>query len=171
MLIAACFLSAVAQVVDFYLDDERAAERVDIISLSKKSDPASMERLRGYVREGQSTFYVPTFPSIRFRSLIMISLTGLNPQFAGLLRVSTVADTIPLGNGKPPVSVQPGDIIFSSFRNAQTNPADFPDPFRVDPTRPRSSYQNQGAGFHGCPGVNYAEQVNRAFCVSLMLWR
>ena len=48
---------AVAQVVDFYLDDARAAERADIISLSKKSDPATMERLRGYVREAQRKFH------------------------------------------------------------------------------------------------------------------
>ncbi|TCD62866.1 hypothetical protein EIP91_006272 [Steccherinum ochraceum] len=131
------YAQAVAQVVDFYLDDERAKERADIISLSKKSDPASMERLRGYVREGQR----------------------LNPQFAGLLRVSVVNDSIPLGNGRAPVTVQPGDIIFNSYRNAQLNPNDFPNPTQVDPTRPRSSYQNQGAGFHGCPGVNYSEQT------------
>ncbi|KAH8099451.1 heme peroxidase [Cristinia sonorae] len=130
------YAQAVAQVVDFYLDDERAAERADIISLCRKNDAASLEKLRGYVREGQR----------------------LNPQFAGLLRVSAVADTIPLGNGNS-VSVQPGDIIFNSFRNAQTNPADFPDPFKVDPTRPKASYSNQGTGFHGCPGVNYAEQT------------
>ena len=59
-------LSAVTQVVDFYLDDARAAERADIISLSKKSDPASMERLRGYVREGMRAFFTITvFPATR----------------------------------------------------------------------------------------------------------
>lgn len=50
-------LLAVTQVVDFYLNDARAAERADIISLCKKSDPASMERLRGYVREGMRAFF------------------------------------------------------------------------------------------------------------------
>ena len=44
------------QVVDLYLNDDRAAERADIISLSKKNDAASMERLRGYVREGMRMF-------------------------------------------------------------------------------------------------------------------
>lgn len=57
------------------------------------------------------------------------------------------------------MSVVPGDIIFNSYRNAQLNPKDFPNPYKVDPTRPKASYQNQGAGFHGCPGVNFAEQT------------
>lgn len=147
--------------MDFYLDDARAAERADIISLSKKNDPTSVEKLRGYVREGQSKSY-HFFQAVRvvLSSDLSASMTGLNPQFAGLLRVSTVADNIPLGHGKPSLSVQPGDIIFNSFRNAQTNPVDFPDPYKVDPTRPRSAYQNQGAGFHLCPGINFAEQVS-----------
>ena len=76
------------------------------------------------------------------------------------MRVSAAADSIPLGNGKQPVSVKPGDIIFNSFSRANVNPADFPDPYRVDPTRPKSSYSNLGTGFHICPGLNYAEQVN-----------
>lgn len=35
-------------------------------------------------------------------------------------------------------------------------PADFPNPTAVDPTRPKESYQLQGAGFHNCPGVDFA---------------
>lgn len=35
-------------------------------------------------------------------------------------------------------------------------PADFPNPTAVDPTRPKDSYQLQGAGFHNCPGVDFA---------------
>lgn len=77
-----------------------------------------------------------------------------------------MADNIPLGDDKPPLAVQPGDVIFSSFLKAQTNPKDFPDPHKVDPTRPRGVYQNQGAGFHICPGVNYSEQVSAALALS-----
>ena len=40
--------------VDFYLDDARAAERAKIIELSNKDDAASLELIRGYVREAQS---------------------------------------------------------------------------------------------------------------------
>jgi linoleate 10R-lipoxygenase len=38
-------------------------------------------------------------------------------------------------------------------------PTDFPNPTAVDPTRPRASYNLNGTGFHGCPGVTYAEQT------------
>lgn len=142
--------------MDLYLSDDRAAERADIIALSNRNDAASTERLRGYVREGMRTF-----PSLLqgFGSDCN-QFTGLDPQFPGLLRFSTVTDSIPVGNGQSPVSVVPGDIIFNSFRKANVNPADFPDPYKIDPTRPRSSYSNLGTGFHACPGLNFAEQVN-----------
>ena len=48
-------LVAVAQVVDFYLDDARSAERQKIIELAKRDDAASLELLKGYVREAQSS--------------------------------------------------------------------------------------------------------------------
>ena len=38
--------------VDFYLDDAREKERAQILQLVKKTDPASVELLNGYVREG-----------------------------------------------------------------------------------------------------------------------
>ncbi|CAL1708758.1 unnamed protein product [Somion occarium] len=129
---------ATAQVIDFYLDDERTKERNEIIQLVNKRDAQSAELLRGYVREAQR----------------------LNPQFAGLLRVAVAPDSIPLGSGKPPVQVQPGDIIFNSFRNAHLNPVDFPNPTTVDPRRKANLYENlQGGGFHNCPGVNFAQQT------------
>jgi hypothetical protein len=36
---------------------------------------------------------------------------------------------------------------------------DFPNPLSVDPRRPRNNYAVQGIGFHGCPGVSYAEKT------------
>ena len=42
-----------AQVVDFYLRDERAKERAEVIRLAAASDSASLDLLRGYVREAQ----------------------------------------------------------------------------------------------------------------------
>jgi hypothetical protein len=44
----------VTQVVDFYLDDKYTPEREQIVKLSKKTDAASAELLRGYVREAMS---------------------------------------------------------------------------------------------------------------------
>jgi linoleate 10R-lipoxygenase len=51
--VGACvnWAQAAVQVVDFYLDDERKAEREQIIKLVNKTDNASNELLRGYVRE------------------------------------------------------------------------------------------------------------------------
>ncbi|KAF8993798.1 heme peroxidase [Cyathus striatus] len=116
-------------VVDFYLDAEHDAERKHIIQLAHQTDKASTELLRGYVRE-----------AMRFK-----------PQFAGLYRKAT-------GPGLPPVEVKAGDRIWSSFRNAHRNPIDFPNPDKVDPRRPVSSYNLNGTGFHGCPGTTYAVQ-------------
>lgn len=48
-------------------------------------------------------------------------------------------------------------IIF--IRPLLQQPADFPNPTAVDPRRPRSTYNLNGAGFHNCPGVTYVEQT------------
>ena len=44
---------------------------------------------------------------------------GLNPQFTGVFRKVAATASIPIGNGKPNVNVKRGDVVFSSFRNAQ----------------------------------------------------
>jgi len=38
-------------------------------------------------------------------------------------------------------------------------PNDFPDPTSVNPKRPSASYNLNGAGFHNCPGTNYAVET------------
>ena len=52
------YAQAIAQVVDFYLDDARSAERQQIQMLVTENDDVSMELLRGYVREAQSKLLV-----------------------------------------------------------------------------------------------------------------
>ncbi|KAI0354701.1 heme peroxidase [Trametes cingulata] len=42
-----------AQVVDFYLDDQRAKERAEVVKLAGASDNNSLNLLRGYIREAQ----------------------------------------------------------------------------------------------------------------------
>jgi linoleate 10R-lipoxygenase len=49
---------ATVQVLDFYLSDERAVERAQILELVKKDDTMSTELLRGYVREGMRKLYL-----------------------------------------------------------------------------------------------------------------
>ncbi|TDL26424.1 heme peroxidase [Rickenella mellea] len=130
------FSQAVAQVVDFYLDEKNVTHRKEIERLIKTNDKASDEKLQGYVRE-----------AMRF-----------NPQFGGLFRAVAEDDVIPQGDGLAPLPVKKGDLIFSSFKNAHQNPADFPNPEKVDPTRSPTDYQLQGAGFHNCPGVDFAQK-------------
>jgi hypothetical protein len=43
-------------VLDFYLDEEREAERIQIIKLAHREDPKSTETLRGYVREAMREY-------------------------------------------------------------------------------------------------------------------
>ncbi|KAJ3865441.1 heme peroxidase [Lentinula novae-zelandiae] len=131
------YAQAAVNVIDFYFDDERAPERAKIIELAKASDDKSTELLRGYVREAMR----------------------LNPQYTGLYRDAVVDTVIPQGPGLEPLAVKAGDRIWASFKNAHRNPAEFPDPLKVDPTRPQSAYNLNGTGYHQCPGVTYAEQT------------
>ncbi|KAK0439191.1 heme peroxidase [Armillaria borealis] len=131
------YAQAVSHIVDFYLDDSRAAERAALIAVCKRNDAKSSELLKGYVREAMR----------------------LNPQFGGLFRYAVKEDVIPQGHGLPPVNVHPGDIIFGSYKNAHRNSDDFPDPLKVDPTRPLDNYELQGCGFHGCPGVAFVQEA------------
>ena len=135
--VGACvnYAQAAVHVVNFYLDDARAKERAVIVDLVKKTDEASGELLRGYVREAMR----------------------LHPQFPGLFREAAVDATIEQGHGLPPLEVKVGDRIWASFRNAHLNADDFPDPLVVNPKRPLESYNLNGAGFHNCPGTEYAQ--------------
>ena len=38
-------------------------------------------------------------------------------------------------------------------------PKEFPNPTTIDPNRPETSYNLNGAGFHNCAGVQYAVQT------------
>ncbi|KAJ7923789.1 heme peroxidase [Mycena leptocephala] len=131
------YAQAAVHVVDFYLDDTHEKERLQILQLVQSDDSKSTDMLRGYVREAMR----------------------LNPQFTGLWRDVAVDATIPQGKDLPPMNVKAGDRIWASFKNAHINPTDFPNPTTVDPTRPIGSYNLNGAGFHTCPGLTYAEQT------------
>lgn len=93
------YAQAVAQVVDFYLSEDRAQERAALVELCKKDDKQSAELLKGYVREAMR----------------------LNPQFGGLFRAAVADATVPQGDGFEPLQVQAGDLLFASFKNANLN--------------------------------------------------
>ncbi|KAF8901487.1 heme peroxidase [Gymnopilus junonius] len=128
---------ATVNVIDFYLDDERKAERDQIVQLIQHNDAECDALLLGYVNEAMR----------------------LRPQYEGLWRQATVDAAINQGQGLPPVKLKAGDLVFASFRNAHLNPVDFPDPTKVNPRRPASAWANlNGTGFHVCPGLNYAQK-------------
>jgi len=129
------YAQAAVQVVDFYLDDARTKEREHIVQLVRAKDLDSTALLRGYVCEAMR----------------------LKPQFPGLWREANVDATVPQGPGLPPLEIKTGDRIWASFRNAHLNPLEFPDPTTVNPRRPLTSYNLNGAGFHNCPGTTYAQ--------------
>ncbi|KAJ7058676.1 heme peroxidase [Mycena amicta] len=131
------YSQAAIHVIDLYLDDEHAAERAHILQLVQRDDAESTELLYGYVREAMR----------------------LNPQFTGLWRDVVADASIPQGAGQPAINVKAGDRIWASFRNAHIQPADFPNPTTIDPTRPKSSYHLVGTGFHVCQGQPFAEQT------------
>ncbi|EGN99534.1 hypothetical protein SERLA73DRAFT_106133 [Serpula lacrymans var. lacrymans S7.3] len=130
------YVAAAINVVDFYLDEERAKERAQIIALVQKTDATSDNLLQGYVRE-----------AMRF-----------NPQFTGLYRIAAADAEVPIDD-KHTLNIKSGDRIFASFRNAYINPVNFPNPDKVDPTRPAASYNMNGSGFHQCAGVSQAERA------------
>ncbi|KAI5117531.1 hypothetical protein M0805_004764 [Coniferiporia weirii] len=133
------YAQALAQVVDFYLDPTRSRECAALVALCKRpeSDVRAGEMVKGYVREAMR----------------------LNPQFGGLFRAAVEDAVVPQGDGFESMKVKKGDVLFASFKNAHLNPLDFPNPTAVDPTRPKDSYQLQGAGFHNCPGVDFAAET------------
>ncbi|KAF4623505.1 hypothetical protein D9613_002388 [Agrocybe pediades] len=129
---------ATVNVVDFYLDPERQAEKDEIIKLVKKGDAKSDALLLGYVNEAMR----------------------LRPQFDGLWRLSTVDAVIDQGPNKKPLEIKKGDLLRASFRNAHLDRTDFPNPTKVNPERTALPFPHiNGTGFHTCPGVEYAQKA------------
>jgi linoleate 10R-lipoxygenase len=104
-------------VIDFYLDDAREKERLEIIRLSQTNDKESTELLHGYVREAMSAHDSIIF-SVPCCSLL---ITGLRPQFTGLWREARVDADVPQGPGLPNLKVKAGDRLRGSFKNAHIN--------------------------------------------------
>ena len=56
---AAVYSKAIAQVVNFYLDDERKDIRENIVQLSALRTPEADAKIQGYVREALSRYIFP----------------------------------------------------------------------------------------------------------------
>ncbi|KAG6861378.1 hypothetical protein C0995_000784 [Termitomyces sp. Mi166 len=144
------FAHAVANVIDFYLDDSHAEEKKTIVKLIANKDPQSGALLFGYVREAMRKILLDLYTCIS-----LTSSPGLQPQYSGVWRGVVKDAVIDQGPGYPSVEVKAGDRIWASLRNAHLNPVEFPEPTKVNPTRPVASYNLNGTGFH-CPSETYA---------------
>lgn len=95
------FAQAAAQVIDFYMREDRSEERGALIAAccAPDGDENAMERVRGFVREAMR----------------------LNPQFGGLFRMCVQDDVVPQGADLVNMQVKKGDMLFASFKNAHLN--------------------------------------------------
>jgi cytochrome P450 len=88
----------------------------------------------------------------------LIRLLGVG---AGLLRVATVDTEIA---GTP---IAAGDLVVIALQSANHDPDQFPEPDRLDVTRPRGAHVGFGYGPHQCPGQHIARMELTAVLATL----
>jgi len=137
------YSQAATQIVDFYLDNERQAEREAICKLVLQETPESDRKLAGYVREAMR----------------------LRPQAPGIFR--DVTKPVTLQDGENTLRLDEHDRLFVSLANSGLDPKAFPDPQRIDPDRPGESYNLFGFGMHRCMGGQFTEQTMPAVLRSI----
>ncbi|KAF7321225.1 Heme peroxidase [Mycena chlorophos] len=114
------YAQAAVQVVDFYLGQGREAElaRIKAIVHGPSQGPEADRTLYAYIREA----------------------LRLSPQRYGIWRECVQDVVVPQGATAVPVQVKAGQRVFTSLANAYLNPTDFPNPTKVDLSRPVASY-------------------------------
>ncbi|PFH53338.1 hypothetical protein AMATHDRAFT_187988 [Amanita thiersii Skay4041] len=128
---------AAVHAVDFFLDEEQEKERHHILELMQLDDAESGDLLLGYARE-----------ALRF-----------NPRICGSWREVAADAQIPQGQDLSPLNVRASDRIWISFKNANLDPAQFPEPMEIDPRRPRTAYRIFGNEFFSGPIAAFGEQI------------
>jgi len=116
--------------IDLYLKPEYAQYKERIVQLANMDDNASKKEMEGWVFEGMRH-------------------AGVVP---GLPRVATKDVTIDDGPHGP-VHIKAGHTVLVSIFKAAMDPIAFPNPEKLDPTRPRNSYTLLGHGLHYCFGA------------------
>jgi len=64
-----------------------------------------------------------------------------------------VAKEVTIDDMGKPVTFHPGDVVMVNLRSASHDAAEFPEPKKLDLTRPVESYIHLGAGAHTCLGL------------------
>ncbi|KAJ9608759.1 hypothetical protein H2200_006530 [Cladophialophora chaetospira] len=116
--------------IDLYLRDGYETYKARIVELAHKDDEASDKELLGFVFEGMRH-------------------AGVVP---GLPRVASKDVTFEDG-ARGPVHIKAGQYVLIATSSAAMDPVAFPDPEKIDPHRPMSSYTLLGHGMHYCFGA------------------
>ncbi|KAI5850166.1 heme peroxidase [Morchella snyderi] len=123
--------TAVAQLIDFYLEQENCVHWAEIQRLSAQNTALADKTLTHYVLEG-------------------MRLSNSLGLFRDVAPVNGVSATI-TQNGKT-IAAKKGDRVFVSFVAASRDPTVFPSPLEVRLDRPLDSYITFGEGPHQCLG-------------------
>jgi len=116
--------------IDLYLSKGYEQHKARIVELAQRDDGASDKELSGYVWEGmRHAGVVPGLPRVAARDI-------------------TVQD-----GARGPVHIKAGQTVLIATSSAAMDPAAFPNPEKIDPHRPLSSYTLLGHGLHFCFGA------------------
>ncbi|KAF7973368.1 hypothetical protein HWV62_15551 [Athelia sp. TMB] len=132
VMTCASFAQVCSHAVDFYLRDERANERSRIMELSEKKNPRDNAEIMGYIREAQRMEQSPILTRIANRDMQI----------------------------SQELSVRAGDCVVADFKKIHMNPAQHPNPEKVEFARQTPSIQ--GLGSHRCPGVPFVDAMFKA---------
>ena len=116
--------------IDLFLKEGYEEYKDRIIELAHKDDAESERELQGFVFEGMRH-------------------AGVVP---GLPRVAT-KDTTVVDGVRGPIDIKAGHTVLVATSTAAMDPVAFPNPEKLDPTRPLSSYTLLGHGLHYCFGA------------------
>ncbi|KAL9931992.1 hypothetical protein V8E36_009053 [Tilletia maclaganii] len=117
-----------ALLVNLFLQPQYAKDKERIIELAHRDDKEAFDELQGYVYEGMR----------------------IEPVVLGLPRQA--AKDVIIRDGDRDVFVKAGNRLIIGTSKAHLDPEVFPDPYKLDPRRPRKDYILLGAGMHYCFG-------------------
>ncbi|KAF2256765.1 hypothetical protein BU26DRAFT_599398 [Trematosphaeria pertusa] len=117
-----------AQIIEYFILGEGKEHWPAIQALAQKDTDEAFEKLMHYVMEA----------------------SRLNGETA-VLR-SAAKDTTLTDGGKP-IPLKAGERVFVNLRAASHDPTIFPNPDKLDPSRPMDSYIHLGYGPHQCLGL------------------
>ncbi|KAF3920745.1 hypothetical protein ABW20_dc0100857 [Dactylellina cionopaga] len=115
--------------IDLYLSPGYEQYKERLVQLANADAASSEQELRGFVYEG-----------IR-----------LAPAIFGVPRVAGKDITIDDGI-RGPITLKAGQIVLAATSKAALDPAAFPEPEKINPTRPLADYASLGGGLASCYG-------------------